>query len=98
MSHPWLLQISDKDVPILEHLIDVRIVFLADEAREDQHKERKGNPPPPGHEGEFADADDDDLPKVCCSWLLVCTPGQQLKNLRGRPSSQQEAQQRNVVM
>ena len=98
MSHAWLLQISDKDVPILEHLIDVRTVFLADEAREEQHKEQNENPPPPGHEGEFADAEDDDLPKVCWSWLLACTPGQQWQKLRGRPPSQQKVQQRNVVV
>ena len=62
-----MLQITDKDAAILEHLTDVRTVFLADEAREEQHKEQKANPPPPGHEGEFADDDDDELPKVCWS-------------------------------
>ena len=79
-----MLQITDKDVPILEHLMDVRTVFLADEAREEQHKEQKENPTPSGHEGEFADEGDDDLPKVCWSWLLACTPGQHWKQLSWR--------------
>ena len=78
--------------------MDVRTVFLADEAREDQHKEQKDNPPPPGHEGEFADEDDDDLPKVWWSWLSACAPVLWWKQLKRRCPSQQEVQQFNAVV
>ena len=92
------MQITEKDAPILEHLTDVRIVFLADEARGAQHKEQTENPPPPGHEGEFADNDDDDLPKVCWSGLLACTPRQRWKQARRRRPSQQEVQHLHAIV
>ena len=28
---PWRLQIQDKDIPILSHLVDIRVVNLRDE-------------------------------------------------------------------
>lgn len=51
-----VLQIEDKDVPILSHLVDIRVVNLRDE--EDVSTSNKGN------KDEDDDDDEEDSPKV----------------------------------
>ena len=50
-----VLQIEDKDVPILSHLVDIRVVNLRDE--EDVSTSNKGNK-------DEDDDDEEDSPKV----------------------------------
>ncbi len=62
-----VVQIQDKDIPILSHLVDIRTVNLRDE--EDVSTSKNDD------EDDEEEDDDDEGPKVtCCHMQMPCLP------------------------